>query len=244
VSTNDGILTSAPPRAASGSDPVVWAGGSSPCDIQSDQWGAGAVSLGLNSLGLNNPCDHDDLTLGAGPGALTYTTAPFPSARVVGGPIDATLYATATTTDTELAATIEEVSPTGQSVPLTSGALLGSLRQESAATWMGSNHQPILPGHPYTQASARPVVPGAVTRYDISVFPTFALIPTGWRLRVTITTGDTPHLGVTPAQMPHLLGGVYQVQRHAGAASFINVPLAAPTAFRVSCGKLCGATGP
>ena len=66
------------------------------------------------------------MTLGTGPGALTYTTAPVTSPEVVAGPIDATVYLTSTTADTELAATVEEVSPGGDSVPLSSGALIGS----------------------------------------------------------------------------------------------------------------------
>jgi predicted acyl esterase len=161
---------------------------------------------------------------------------------VLGGPIDATVYATSTTTNTELVATVEEVSPTGQSVPLTSGALLGSLRAETAGnSWIGGDGQALLPYHPYTKASAQPVVPGAVTRYDIEVFPTFAQVPAGWRIRVTVSTSDTPHLVPTLARLPGLVGGVYQVQRNAGAASFVNLPLAPASAFPTPCTEACPA---
>lgn len=61
---------------------------------------------------------------------------------------------------------------------------------------------------------------------------------------MTITTADTPHLVPTLAQFPHLLGGLYRVQRHAGAASVLNVPLAPAAALRAPCGALCSATGP
>jgi len=245
LSTNDGTLTTKAPSAATGSDPVVWDGVSSPCSIETDQWGAGGVALGAAELGTTNPCDNNDVTLGSGPGALTYTTPAFTSPKVLAGPIDATVYATAITTDTELVATVEEVSPSGQSKPLTSGALLGSLRQVSPSqSWTGSDGKLLLPIHPLTAASARTVVPGQVTRYDIEVFPTFAEIPTGWRLRVTLTTSDTPHLEPTAAQLPHLVGGVYQVQRNAAAASYINVPLAPVGPFSLLCGALCSSTGP
>ena len=85
-----------------------------------------------------------------------------------------------------------------------------------------------------------------MTRYDIAVFPTFAAIPAGWRLRVTLTTADTPHLEPSAApRAPHLVGGVYQVERNAAAASYLNVPLApAPSAFSAPCGALCSAGGP
>jgi hypothetical protein len=95
-----------------------------------------------------------------------------------------------------------------------------------------------------TEASQQPVVPFTVTREDIAVFPTMTEVPAGWRLRVTITTDDTPHLLPTAAQFPKLLGGIYQVQRDAAAASLLTVPLAPVTAFGVPCGATCSPTGP
>ena len=245
VSTNDGTLTTTAPTARTGADRVLWSPVSSPCDVQTDQWSAGALPLVLAYAGARNPCDANDITLGAGPDALVYTSAPFRSPEAIGGPIDATVYAAANTTDAELAATVEEVSPSGRSVPLTSGALLGSLRAvDPGRSWRGGNGRYLLPYHPLTAASARPVRPGRVTRYDITVFPTFALIRPGWRLRVTITTADTPHLVPSAVQLPHLIGGVYSVQRRAGAASYLNVPLVPAAALTQPCGPLCSKTGP
>jgi hypothetical protein len=102
----------------------------------------------------------------------------------------------------------------------------------------------LLPVHPLTQASESPIVAGQVTRQDIAIFPTMAELPAGWRLRVTITTGDTPHLFPTLTQVPNLVGGIYQVQHNAGAASSLTVPLAPATAFSVPCGSVCSAAGP
>jgi uncharacterized protein len=245
VSPNDGTLTTAAPSTSTGADTIHYVGVSSPCDIQTDQWGAGALALGFQSFDTSDPCDLDDVTLGTGPGALTYTTAPFSGPTVVAGPIDATLYVKANTTDTELAATVEAVSPTGQSLPLSSGALVGSQRAlDDSATWTAPNGLPLRPVHPLTAASQDPVVPGAVTREDIQVFPTMTEIPAGWRLRVTITTADTPHLFPAATDVPRLLGGIYQVQRSAGQASVLNVPLAPLTAFTAPCGALCSPSGP
>lgn len=240
ASDNQGSLTATAPTTTAGEDPVVFTGISSACDVQTDQWSAGLIAAASADSGVPDPCTTDDVTLGSGPGALTYTSSPMTTDEVIGGPIDATVYASATTTDTELVATIEEVSPTGQSVPITSGALLGEFRQPTAAaTWTGSDGQPILPAHPYTEASVEPVVPGVVTRYDIEVFPTFAQVPAGWSIRVTVTTSDTPQLLPTLSQMPALAGGVYQVQRNASAASFVNIPLAPQSAFTTPCTSVC-----
>jgi hypothetical protein len=243
VSPNDGRLTFAPPTA--GSDPIAFSGVSSPCDVQTDQWAAGLIALGLGTLGQTDPCDTNDLTLGTGPGALTYTTDPFTQPAIVSGPIDATIYTTSNTTDTELAATVEAVSPRGTSLPLTSGALLGSQRAlDPARSWIAADGLPLLPVHPLTTASHRFITPGQVTRQDIQIFPTFAALPAGWRLRVTITTAETPHLLATAAQLPHLLGGIYHVQHNAQAASVLNIPLAPASAFTTPCGALCSAAGP
>lgn len=245
VSQNDGTLTSSAPTSGAGSDKVLWTGATSPCNIQTDQWGAGALALGFQSVRTNDPCDLNDVTLGAGPGSLVYTSVPVTSPEVLAGPIDATVYVTSVTTDSELAATVEAVSPTGESLPMSSGALLGSMRAlDSTSTWTTSSGAVLRPVHPLTQASAQPVVPGQVTREDIQVFPTMTELPAGWRLRVTITTGDTPHLYPSVAQAPHLFGGIYDVQRNAVAASSLTVPLAPVSAFSVPCGDVCSPQGP
>jgi uncharacterized protein len=245
ISPNDGSLSLSKPSTVGSADTIVWDGVSSPCDVQTDQWGAGALALGFSEFGTTDPCDDNDVTLGTGPGALTYTTAPFAKPEIISGPIDATVYTTSTTTDTELSATVEAVSPSGVSKPLTSGALLGSLRAlNPSQTWTASDGLPLLPVHPLTAASQQYIRPGQVTRQDIQIFPTMAEIPAGWRLRVTLTTGETPHLYPTAAQLPRLLGGIYRVERNAVDASVLNVPLAPVTAFWVPCGPLCSAAGP
>jgi uncharacterized protein len=233
-------LGTAKPKDAAGADPIVFTGATSPCDRQSDQWGAGGAALATSG---QNPCDGNDSSLQAGPGALTYTTAPFTSDRVVAGPIDATIYATSTRPDTYLEATIEDVDASGTSTSLTAGGLLGSFRAlDAGQTWRAPDGNPLLPYHPYTRASATPVESGKVTRFDIEVFPTFGKIAKGHSLRLTLTTSDTPHLGFTPDQLQNLAGGVYQVQRNAGAASFVELPLAAPDGFGQTC-SICVPSG-
>ena len=77
-----------------------------------------------------------------------------------------------------------------------------------------------------------PVTPGEVTRYDIEVFPTVARIKAGHSLRLTLTTGDTPHLLPTRTQAADLGGGLYDIQRNRTAASFLELPLIRPTQAR------------
>jgi uncharacterized protein len=89
-----------------------------------------------------------------------------------------------------------------------------------------------MPWHPYSKTSAKPVTPGKVTRYDIEIFPTMAEIAQGHRLRLTITTSDSPHLLPSPAQAANLAGGLYEVQRNSADASYVEIPLADPDAFQ------------
>ena len=238
LSDNQGSLTTTAPTTVSGADPVAWLGASNPCNMNTDQWGAGAASEGqaLGGSGFAFPCAEDDVTYGTGPGALTYTSAPMKAAQVLAGPIDATVFASATTTEAEFVADIEAVSPQGVSMPLTSGALLGSLRAvDTSKTWMAADGSPLSPFHFFTTQSQQAVVPGKVTEYDLEVFPTFALIPSGWSIRITLSTSDTPHVFPTPVQAAHLLGGLYQVQRNKVSASFLNLPLVPESTFSTAC---------
>src|SRR4051812_1324552 len=234
-----GTLTDTAPAAATGSDTAVYTAATSPCTRQTNQWSMGATPLVLQEAQLPpSPCDTDDRTLGMGPGALTYTTTPNARDTVLAGPIDATVYATSTRPDVELVATIEDVAPDGTSTPLTNGALLGTNRAlDVSRSWFAADGRPLQPYHPYTRAAVQALHEGEVTRYDIEVFPTFATIAKGHRLRLTLTTSDTPHLLPIAEQAQRLAGGVYAIQRHAGAASFLEVPTAAPDAFQ-PCG-LC-----
>jgi putative CocE/NonD family hydrolase len=227
-----GKLSDSAPTARTGADQLVYTGAGSPCGRQSDQYGAGAAALAFETAQSTNPCDQNDASQQAGPGTLTYTTDPLKADSVVAGPIAATLYATSTAAETFFEATLEDVAPDGNSTPLSTGALVGSQRAvDESASWRGSDGRLILPYHPYTRAAAAPVPTGAVTRYDIEISPTTARVPAGDRLRVTVSTSDFLHLLPTVPQAQGLAGGVYQLQRNAAAASFLQLPLAAADAF-------------
>ena len=230
-SRNDGTLSTTPPSAARGADEVAFTASSSPCSLQTSQW-----SLGVYR---NELCEHDDRSIQSGAGALTYTTAALPEAIVLAGPVGATLYATSTRPDVQWVVTIEDVAPDGTSTPLSSGALIGSQRaMDRKRTWWSPEGRALLPYHPLTRSSKAPVPTGQVTRFEIEVPPTFALLAKAHRLRVTIGTSDTPHLLPTPTQLADLTGGVYQLQRNTAAASSVELPLAAATAYDNAC-ELC-----
>ena len=147
---------------------------------------------------------------------MTYTTESFDEAKLVVGPITLTIHATATTTETLWVAHLDDVAPDGASRPLTQGALLGSLRElDPHRTWYLPDGAVLRPHHLSTRAAQRPVVPGEVTRYDVEIFPTAALIAPGHQLRLTLTTYDFPHLVPTKPARRALTGGATNYTRRA-----------------------------
>ena len=238
-SVNDGSLTAARPTSGTAADRTFYSGLSNPCNASLEQWGAGAGALALETAHLpSDPCTTDDRAFEATPGALTYTTAPLRAPAQLAGPVDATIYATSTRPEVELVATLEDVAPDGQAVPLTSGALLGSLRQvDPRLSWYGSDGRPLLPYHPYTQRSSSAVPVGKAVRYDIEIFPSDAQIPAGYRLRLTLTTSDIPHLLASPAQARALAGGVYEIDRSENHPSYLEVPLVGAGGFPLQSGS-------
>jgi putative CocE/NonD family hydrolase len=219
------LSTTRPAVSDSGSDTIDWSPSGSPCGRPIDQWSMGGISIAASEAGILTPCTNDDNTVQLGPWETSYTTAPLSKPATIAGPITATVYAIANTSETEWVAEVEEVAPDGVSYPLTEGALLGSMRAVDPSLSWSANGTVILPYHPYTLESVEPVVPGAIEKYEIQVFPTLVTLAAGDRLRVTIATTDTPHLVPIPSQLLGLLGGQYEIERTPAAPSSLTVEL-------------------
>jgi putative CocE/NonD family hydrolase len=220
-----GTLTAgAPPRLAVG-DSLAWSPSGSPCARPIDQWSMGGISIPAHTADLLAPCADNDQPAQAGPWTISYTSAPFARARTVAGPITATVYASSTTSDAEFVAELEDVTPSGASYPLTEGALLGSFRAVDRGRSWTVRGMTLLPYHAYTRASVQPVTPGAMTKYQIEIFPTLATIAAGDRLRLTIASTDTPHLTPLPGRLSALLGGVYTIAHSTANPSSLTLEL-------------------
>lgn len=222
-----GTLTEAPPTAGAGADTLTYNPVSQPCTRATEQWALGVGALALGALGIGDPCADKVVLPTDGLGGLSYTGPPLTADTELAGPITVTLHATSTTVNSAFVATLEAVAPDGTASQITAGALLGSLREVDAArSWRTASGRPSFTYHPYTETSERPVVPGEVTRYDIDVRPTFTRIPKGDRLRLVLTTGDSPHLVPTLRHAPQLLGGRYAIQRSAAFPSALELSVA------------------
>jgi putative CocE/NonD family hydrolase len=212
-----------------GTGQLTWSDFRSPCNAGTDQWSTGLPAYAIAEMGGNgDPCADNDSSTQLG--GLTYTTAPFQRATTVAGPIDVSVDLKSTSRDAELVASVDVVSPNGSSRAISSGALLGSRRAlDRQRSWFEGGRL-ILPWHPYSAASAQALRVGRRVRLDIEVYPTFARIAPGDRLRVTLTGGDTA-LQPSPVQDSRLAGGHYSILR---GASSITLPMAAAGALTPS----------
>lgn len=222
----DHTLTSTAPPATASTDTLLWSPTGSICGRGVDQWSMGGISIPASEAGILAPCVTNDEPATLLPSEVTYTTAPFTHAETLSGPANATVYMSANTTDTELVAELEEVTPDDTAFPITEGALDGSLRAVNASRSWTTKGITLLPYHPYTQASAEPVTPGQVTEYQIEIFPSLITIPPGDRLRLTISSTDTPHLIPIPQDLADMAGGIYSINRTAAAPSSLSLDLA------------------
>jgi uncharacterized protein len=221
------LTTGAPTSASAGADTLAWTGAGSPCSRPVDQWSMGALSIPSAAVGVTAPCAANDEPSADNPATSTsYTSAPLPHPERIAGPLSATLYASATSTDTEWVVEVEDVAPDGTATPLTEGALLGSLRAvDPSRSWATPGGGYLIPYHPYTESSSRAVGPGQLTRYDVEIFPTLATIAAGHSIRVTISTADSPHLSPTAPEAANLAGGVYTLERSPAGPSYLELDL-------------------
>ncbi len=225
-----GSLTAGSP--AGGTDRLTWTDLRSPCNAGTDQWSTGLPAYAIAEAGGNgDPCADNDSTTQLG--GLTYTSAQFQTATTLAGPIDVTVFMRSSAPDAELLASVDVVSANGSSRAVSSGALLGSLRDvDQALSWRYGGRL-ILPWHPYTAASARAMRPGRLERLDIEVYPTLARIAPGDRVRLTLTSGDTA-LQPSPVQLGRLAGGHYAIELGGVHASSMTVLTSAASALTTS----------
>ena len=171
--------------------------------------------------------------------SLTYTSAPLTRDAVLDGPSDLTVYASSTTTEAELTATLNVLSPAGAVVKQADGVLLGSQRKlDQAQSWYGRGSVLLQPAHPFTAGGQQLVVPGRTTRYDISLLANFTLIPAGDRIQVVLTSQPPANfhapLTPTPQELANLANGMYTIDSGTAAASSLDLPLASPGQFTAS----------
>ncbi len=165
---------------------------------------------------------------------LQYNSPAFKKNITLAGPISASFYASSTTSNLELIATVQLVDANGKVTPISSGTVLGSLAaNDPQRSWSDTNGVPVRPYGTY-RAEA-PVPAGAVKKYDFAISPRFARVPAGSTLRLTVTTQTpsskcSPTLGVDPCfptdpQAAKLKGSTTSLYFGPDRSSSLNLPL-------------------
>ena len=216
-SLNDGSLTTTAPGEG-GSDAMPGNTVNGLCTRSTVQWSVSIVPPG-------QPCEEDNRSHEAT--SLTYTTPPLKEPLHLSGPLSLTLNGSTTAHDTTWVATVSDVAPDGRSSQITAGWLIQSRRAlDAARTTYAPNGDPVVPWHPFTRESVLPVEPGATDRMAVEIFATDAVIEPGHRLRVTIASGEVPHL-LQPADAAlDSAGGISTVHRGEGSQSFLTAGVA------------------
>ncbi|MHB8438183.1 MAG: CocE/NonD family hydrolase [Acidimicrobiales bacterium] len=192
-----------PWTGASGTAMLPALGANGVCSRSTWQWTAGIpTEAPLPSQATT--CETDSqFTQAQG---VTFTSAPFTSPYTVSGPIEADIYMSSTGSDSTVEATVSDVAPGGTPSDVTAGTLVASMRALTTAPCgtpvvldcsVYLDGQMIQPWHPYTPASQTPLTSGHVYLLRIEIFPTSATFEPGHSMRITITTSDAPHEGVT-----------------------------------------------
>jgi predicted acyl esterase len=172
---------------------------------------------------------------------LTFDAPPLDTAKVVAGPVGATIYAKSSTRNVNLIASLNDVAPDGQVTQLVTGSIVGSLRAvDKQTSWLDKNGLMVRPDHPFKKDDY--AKPGSLQRYEIALTPTLSSVAAGHYLQVVLSTQPPankceslisaltialPCLPTAP-QRESLDGGVYEIVWGKSSPSSVNVPLVDP----------------
>jgi putative CocE/NonD family hydrolase len=148
---------------------------------------------------------------------LSYRSEPLAEAMEVTGHPVVTLYARSTHDDGAFYVYLDAEAPDGRIIYITDGQLRALHRKVSHAE---PPYRMWVPYHTFEKDDGAPMVPGEVTELAIGLLPTSALIPKGYRLRVSIAGHDAD----TFTRYPPEGDPVITVERNAVHPSHIDLP--------------------
>jgi predicted acyl esterase len=177
--------------------------------IARTQWTTWYLDAAAGTLSLDPPVDPTHARFAAldGPG-ITMTTPPMTADTEITGPIAATLDVSSTTTDADIFAVLRVFDPDGAEVVL-QGAV--DPHTPIGQGWLRASHRELDPAlsqpwRPYhTHTNPQPLTPGEIYRLDVEIWPTSIIVPTGYRIGLTIRGTDYEYEGPA-AQLSHFKG--------------------------------------
>ena len=185
------------------------------CTRSTVQWTAGG--------GAGTPCETDNSANDAG--AISYNFKPPAAGIRIGGTIAARLFLSTDAKDGLIAARVEDVGPDGKATQLTAGWQVLSLRALAAGKTVHRDGFVVQPYHPFTKQSKLPVEAGKPMEVYVEIFPTAAKFTGSHTLRLTLQSGDVPHLTPPLPQALDSIGGTIKVWHDAQHPSQLIVPV-------------------
>ncbi|MFH1651033.1 MAG: CocE/NonD family hydrolase [Chloroflexota bacterium] len=122
-------------------------------------------------------------TLMAGKPVLAFSSEPLKEDLRVWGPLSAHIYGSSTSMDTGWFVRVNDISPEGQSTPLSMGVLKASYRKVNAA-----KSRPGMPYHDYQNPETPE--PGKVYLYEFDLIPVFHTFKKGHKIWIQVASND------------------------------------------------------
>lgn len=173
------------------------------------------------------------------PDELRYDTGTLTSDLAVAGPINVTLYASATSADTEFYVEMNDVDPLGNVTRLQRGMLKASHREiDEYQTDYNSAKEIIRPYNPHTNTMTKLLTPGTVYKFEIEVFPLGHVFRAGHKLLLRVTT--PPQADSLAHYVQTTPTGVNFVFHDASRPSSILLPVVPRSTFQLGAEIPCG----
>jgi putative CocE/NonD family hydrolase len=142
---------------------------------------------------------------------LVYSTEPLADDMEVTGPIELTLFASSSATDTDFTAKLVDVSPCGAALNLTDGII--------RARWRTSRETPAM------------LTPGKVEEFRIDMWSTANVFKKGHRIRLEVSSSNFPRFDCNPNTGHELFAdaevrpAMQSVRHDREFASFLTLPI-------------------
>jgi putative CocE/NonD family hydrolase len=149
---------------------------------------------------------------------LSYRSEPLSHDMEITGHVVVTLRLRSTHEDGAFFVYLEGEAPDGRVVYLTDGQLRALHRKVSQKE---PPYRIWEPYHSFERADGAPLVPGEIAELSFGLQPTSALLPEGWRLRVSIAGHDADTFDRIPAEG----NPVITVERNRNHASYLDLPI-------------------
>jgi predicted acyl esterase len=170
------------------------------------EWTTRYIDLEDDALNAEAPSESQERTYRALGEGITLLTPALERETEITGPMAAKLWISSATADADIFLVVRAFDPEGNEV-LFQGA--NDPRTPISQGWLRASHraldpkrsEPWMPYHPHTEA--QPLVPGEVYELDVEIWSSCVVLPTGYRLGLSILGRDFDH-GLEPRE----LGGV------------------------------------